>query len=264
MTSQGDLLPIAIHATNRAAHLMRTRLPTKLTAKGDRDYASDVDYEIERDLQTFLGEATPDIGFLGEEEGMFRTGQRHWALDPIDGTVNFANALPLCAVSLALIEGGRPILGVIQLPFLNQTYTAAHGQGAFRDQTRRLTVATPARLRDAIISIGDYAVGVSAEAKNVNRLAVTHALAGEALRIRMFGSAAIDLAWVAEGITGATVMLGNKPWDTAAGVVIAREAGAQVIDIDGTEHTTLAKATIAVAPSIADELLALLQKAIEP
>lgn len=262
MTSAGDLLPIAVQAANRGAHLVRTRLPEQLTAKGDRDYASNVDYEIERDLQAFLAEATPDIGFLGEEEGMVRVGQRHWALDPIDGTVNFANALPLCAVSLALIEDDRPILGVIQLPFLDQTYTAAVGQGAFRGE-HRLTVAAPARVRDAIVSIGDYAVGVGAEAKNADRLAVTHTLVGEVLRVRMFGSAAIDLAWVAEGFTGATIVLGNKPWDTAAGVVIAREAGARVVDLDGTDHTTHSRATIAVAPSIADELLALAQKAIE-
>jgi myo-inositol-1(or 4)-monophosphatase len=263
MTSTGDLLPIAVEAVNHGAHLVRTRVPNQLTAKGDRDYASNVDYEIERDLQAFLAEATPHIGFLGEEEGMVRSGQRHWALDPIDGTVNFANAMPLCAVSLALVEDDRPLLGVIQLPFLNQTYTAVHGQGAFRDQ-HRLKAAVPVRLRDAIVSIGDYAVGLDAEAKNADRLAVTSALAGEVLRVRMFGSAAIDLAWVAEGITGAVVMLANKPWDTAAGAVIAREAGARVVDIDGTDHTSRSRATIAVAPSIADELLTLVQKAIEP
>lgn len=261
--SAGDLLPIAVEAVNRGAHLVRTRVPDRLTAKGDRDYASNVDYEVECDLQTFLAEATPQIGFLGEEEGMIRTGRRYWALDPIDGTVNFANAMPLCAVSLALIEDDRPILGVIQLPFLGQTYTAVHGQGAFRGQ-RRLNVATPTRLREAIVSIGDYAVGVGAEAKNADRLAVTSALAGEVLRVRMFGSAAIDLAWVAEGITAAAVMLANKPWDTAAGVAIAREAGARVIDIDGTDHTTRSRTTIAAAPTIAGELLTLLKKAIEP
>jgi myo-inositol-1(or 4)-monophosphatase len=238
-------------------------MPEQLTAKGDRDYASNVDYEIERDLRAFLEEATPEVGFLGEEEGLTRNGYRHWALDPIDGTVNFANALPLCAVSLALIEDDRPILGVIQLPLLGHLYTAVEGQGAYRDQ-RRLSVAAPTRLREAIVSIGDYAVGVGADAKNADRLAVTEALAGEVLRIRMFGSAAIDLAWVAEGFTGAAVILGNKPWDTAAGTIIAREAGARVMDIDGTEHTTGSTATIAVAPSIADELLALARKAIAP
>lgn len=262
MTRADDLLSIAVEAANRGAHLVRTRLPEQLTAKGDRDYASNVDYEIERDLRAFLAEATPEIGFLGEEEGFTRDGVRHWALDPIDGTVNFANALPLCAVSLALVEDDTPILGVVQLPFLGQTYAAVQDGGAYRDQ-HRLSVAAPARLREAIVSIGDYAVGTGADAKNADRLAMTHALAGEVLRIRMFGSAAIDLVWVAEGFIGAAVMLSNKPWDTAAGVVIAREAGARVMDVDGTKHTTRSNATIAAAPSISEELLALVQKAIE-
>jgi myo-inositol-1(or 4)-monophosphatase len=78
----------------------------------------------------------------------------------------------------------------------------------------------------------------------------------------MLGSAAIDLAWVAEGLTGATIILGNKPWDTAAGVIIAKEAGATVVDIDGSPHTTRSKCTIAAAPSVAHEVLDLVRKAV--
>jgi myo-inositol-1(or 4)-monophosphatase len=261
MTSQNDLLLIAQEATSRAATLMRTRLPTELTSKGDRDYTSNVDYEIERELRAFLAEATPDIGLLGEEEGLTGSKPLHWALDPIDGTVNFTNAMPLCAVSLALIEGDHAILGVIELPFLHHVYAAVLGQGAKRDGSP-IAVANPARLRDAVVSVGDYAVGTGAETKNVDRLAVTECLAGEALRVRMLGSAAIDLAWLAEGLTGATIILANKPWDTSAGTIIAKEAGASVIDIDGTPHTTRSRFTIAAAPSVAGEVLDLVRKAV--
>lgn len=263
MTKRQDLLPIAIQVVEQAADLMRNRLPEQLTAKGDRDYTSNVDYEIEHRVRTFLTQATPGIGFLGEEEGHTGNGALHWALDPIDGTINFANALPLCAVSLALIEEGNPVLGVIELPFLGRRYTATHTGGAFCGGGP-IHTATPARLGDAIVSVGDYAVGQDAEAKNADRLAVTEHLAGQALRIRMFGSAAIDLAWVAEGITGAAVILSNKPWDTAAGAVIAREAGAHVIDVDGSPHTTSSKAIIAAAPTIAHELLDLVREALQP
>ncbi len=261
MTDPADLLPIAVEAAERGANLVRTLIPTEFTAKGDRDYASNVDYQIERELRTFLRQATPGVGFVGEEEGSTGAEGRHWTLDPIDGTVNFANALPLCAVSLALIEEDRAVLGVIMLPFLGHTYTAVKGKGARRDG-QVIRVGAPSYLRDAIVSIGDYAVGEGAESKNADRLAVTQHLAGEALRVRMLGSAAIDLAWVAEGMTGATVILGNKPWDTAAGVVIAREAEAQVLDIDGSPHTTTSRYTIAAAPSIADRVLALVQNAL--
>lgn len=261
MTDLQALLATAVSAADRAADMIRRTLPLELTAKGDRDYASDVDFDVERAVRSYLAKATPEIGFLGEEEG--RTGadgQLQWALDPIDGTVNFANALPLCAVSLALIDGDVPLLGVVHLPFLGNLYTAVQGQGAYR-RGQRIHVSSPARVHDAIVSIGDYAVGEGADQRNAPRLALTEQLAGKALRVRMFGSAAIDLAWLAEGFTGATVMLSNKPWDTAAGVIIAKEAGASIVDIDGSPHNMRSGATIGAAPSILDEILAMVQEA---
>jgi myo-inositol-1(or 4)-monophosphatase len=116
-------------------------------------------------------------------------------------------------------------------------------------------------LVDAVVSIGDYAVGRGAEGKNKLRLTVTKLLAGRVQRVRMFGSAAIDLAWLAHGRTDAVVILSNRPWDIAAGVIIAREAGAIVVGQDGTPHTTDSAATIAASPGIADEVLRLLQEA---
>ncbi|WP_285710966.1 inositol monophosphatase family protein [Microtetraspora sp. NBRC 16547] len=109
----------------------------------------------------------------------------------------------------------------------------------------------------AIVSVGDYAVGNGAEAKNRVRLPLNYQLATRVQRVRMFGSAAVDLAWVAEGKTDACIMLSNNPWDTAAGVLIAREAGAVVTDIDGTPHTTKARATIAATPKILADLVEL-------
>lgn len=150
------------------------------------------------------------------------------------------------------------MLGVIDLPFLDSRYTAVQGHGARRDG-EPIRVSNVDRLQDAIVSIGDYAVGESADRKNGPRLSITGHLAGSALRVRMFGSAAIDLAWLAEGKTDGVVMLANKPRDTAAGVILAREAGALVVDTDGSDHTTDATATIAAAPEPLDALLALIR-----
>jgi myo-inositol-1(or 4)-monophosphatase len=103
--------------------------------------------------------------------------------------------------------------------------------------------------------MGDYAVGAGAEAKNRARLSTTEALAARALRVRMLGSAAIDLAWLAEGKLDASITLSNRSWDVAAGVILAREAGARVIDLDGREHTTDSAATIGAGPQLLGELL---------
>jgi myo-inositol-1(or 4)-monophosphatase len=113
-------------------------------------------------------------------------------------------------------------------------------------------------LRDAVVSIGDYAVGLGAAVKNELRLAITARLAEHAFRVRMHGSAAIDLAWLADGRIDAAIIMANTPWDMTAGVAIAREAGAVVLDRDGTSYTSQSEATIAVAPALVNEVLAVL------
>ena len=129
MTTMQSLLSLAVEAVNRSAEIVRTARPGAITAKGDRGMASDVDLRVERDTRAFLRTAAPAIGFLGEEDGHEGDRERYWALDPVDGTANFVRDIPLCAVSLALIDHGRPVVGVISLPFLGQLYTAELGPG---------------------------------------------------------------------------------------------------------------------------------------
>jgi myo-inositol-1(or 4)-monophosphatase len=208
---QRHYLAIARRAVADAAELIRTHTPGKLLEKGDRDPASEVDLAVERNVRDFLHNKTPEVEFLGEEEGGQPTGHGLlWILDPIDGTVNFLHGFPLCAVSLS----------------------------------RTSTLA------DALISIDQYAFGEDAERKNRWRMRLTERLAHDAQRVRMLGSSAIDLAWTAEGRLDACIQLGNKPWDTSAGVLIAREAGARVLDHDGSEHSEQSRSTIAVTPAL--------------
>ena len=260
MSVASDLIRVAEQAVNLATEIIHTHPMSQITGKGDRDMASDVDYAVERRVRAFLAERTPSVGFLGEEEGLSNEAKLGtvWTLDPIDGTANFVHGLPLCAISLALVKAKRPILGVIALPYLATRYSAVEGQGA-HSGGRRLKVRDTANLADAIVSIGDYAVGNSAYERNRSRLRITERLASSVQRVRMFGSAAIDLGWVADGRLDASVTLSNKPWDTAAGVIIAREAGARVVDLNGNAHSTESKETIAVSPGLADEQLKILQ-----
>lgn len=261
MTDYTEQLSVAVDAVELASGLMREHLPRVLTAKGDRDMASDVDFAIEQQVRSLLLARTPDISFLGEEEGRAgATSDLMWSLDPIDGTANFVHGLPLCGVSLGLIHVDRPVLGVIALPFLGAVYTAVDSRGA-QVNGHPIAVSDTDRLRDAIVAIGDYAVGQGSEHKNALRLAVTRELVPRVQRVRMHGSAAVDLAWLAEGRIDALIMLSNKPWDTAAGVVIAREAGARTVDRDGSPHTANSTATIAANPKLIDEVLELLQDA---
>ena len=260
MTDPGSLLPVAFQAADIAADMMRTRRPATVTEKHDRDLVSDVDLAIERQVRAHLAGATRDIGFLGEEEGQSGSpaGGWLWTLDPIDGTSNFAHGIPLCATSLALLHDGRPVLGVIDAPFLGLRYHALDGHGAYAGE-HRMSASSTDRMKDAVVAVGDYATGPRADHKNQQRLALTIQLAPRVHRVRMIGSAALDLAWVAEGRLDAAIMLANKPWDTAAGVLLAREAGAAVVDIDGSPHPFDSTATIAGPDALISQLLPLIQ-----
>jgi myo-inositol-1(or 4)-monophosphatase len=260
VTTTQSALSLAVEAVNRSAEIVRTSQPGAITSKGDRDMASDVDFRIERETREFLTAAAPNIGFVGEENGQQGNRDLYWALDPVDGTANFVRGLPLCAVSLALIDHGRPVVGVIRLPFLGQLYTAERGQGAY-EGNRRLRVSETTQLREAIVSIGDYAVGDGAGDKNRARLALTRYLAEQAQRVRMLGAAAIDLAWVADGKLDASLTLQNKPWDMAAGALLVQEAGGRVVDRDGTDYSSSSAATVASTPALTANLLTFLAQA---
>jgi myo-inositol-1(or 4)-monophosphatase len=184
-----------------------------------------------------------------------------WAFDPIDGTVNYAAGSPLCAVSLALLEDGQPLLGVVDLPFLGERYWAAAGEGAFVNDQPIHVPDTARTMNEAIVALGDFATGLDAGEQNDLQIRLARLLAGRALRLRMLGSAAIDLAWLASGRHHASVTLCNRPWDMAAGVVIAREAGATVADLDGSAYSLESRSVIAAAGRLGPELLATVEEA---
>jgi myo-inositol-1(or 4)-monophosphatase len=260
-----ELLAVATEATAIACEMIRSRDPGVFTSKGDRDMATEVDFAVERAVRELLAQMTPEIGLLGEEEGT--TGGTDngllWSLDPIDGTVNFTHGLPLCAVSLGLVTGSRSIVGVVELPFLGGKYTAVHGGGAYLGG-RRLHGSHCERMAEALVALGDFAVGLRAPERNQERLRMAEILAASVQRVRMFGTAATDLAWVAEGKLDACVLFSNKPWDTSAGVLIAREAGVEVLDVDGSPHTFHSYGTVAVAKPIAGQLIDLVSRARRP
>jgi myo-inositol-1(or 4)-monophosphatase len=261
VAAPAELLAVAAAAVAGARDTIRARVPLSVSAKGERDLVTDVDLAVEDQVRGFLARETPDIGFLGEERGRDGgTGGLWWALDPVDGTANFARGIPLCGVSLALVDGDRSVVAAISLPFLDVTYTATEGGGA-RANGEPIHVSTASDVADAIISVGDFAIGPDAAAKNRTRLALLADLGARAERIRMLGTAAIDLAWVAHGRLEASVILANQPWDTMAGVLLVREAGGVVVDADGSDHTTRSAATIAVCPGLHAELLTALDRA---
>lgn len=256
MKTMQELFEIAWQATQIGATTLKKSQPISVQHKGDRDTVTDVDLTIQRDIAAYLAQTTPDIALLAEESEQqpeIETSEWLWVLDPIDGTSNFVHGLPLCAVSLALLHAGRAVVAVTHAPLIGKTYHAIEGKGAFVNG-QRITASATQSLSEAIVSLGDYAVGHDAGRLNQHRLALTTELVPRVERIRMIGAATLDLAFVAEGALDACVMMSNKPWDTAAGTLIAREAGAQLTDAQGNPHTHSSASTIVTAPGIAEQL----------
>jgi myo-inositol-1(or 4)-monophosphatase len=162
------MLLAAEHAADLGADLLRrgrSHVGT-LIGKGGRDYATEVDFAIERAVKEALAADAPRIPFLGEEEGgADLDADTLWVLDPIDGTINFSHGSPLCGISLALVHGGRPILALVDLPFLGERFVAKEGGGTFLNGTR-VEVSEVLGLHEAVAAITDFAVGPEAKIEN--------------------------------------------------------------------------------------------------
>ena len=256
-----DLLPIAREAVAIGSRIVTTRATGTVQEKSERDLVTDIDLAVEDAVRTFLLAEAPHVGVLGEEHGHTGPTDLWWALDPVDGTTNFARGIPLCAVSLDLVADRTAVLGAITLPFLGVDYHASAGHGAY-SAGNRIRSSPVEALSDAVISIGDFATGPDATPKNTLRIALLTRLGATAQRIRMIGTAAVDLAWVADGKLDATVNLSNMPWDTLAGTVLVREAGGLVLDLDDTPHTADSKVTIAVGPGLRVDVMRALRESL--
>lgn len=257
-----DLVAIAREAVHRAGAIVRTRRPGRVTDKGDRDLRSDVDLVAEQTVRGFLAQETPDIPVLGEEEGGTRPGTgRLWVIDPIDGTVNYIHGVPLCAVSLSLLQDKAPISAATHLPFLGTTYTACNEGGTYVDG-QRVRASSTVSMRHALVSIDQCTfTGPDPQDTNATRLGLIRHLVPRLERLRILGTSALDLAWTADGKLDACIIMANNPWDTSAGVLLAREAGAVVVDLQGRPHSYNSGSTLAAAPGLAAELLAVIRKA---
>jgi len=229
-----------------------------LIAKGDRDYATRVDLQIEDMVRASLSHAG-GIPFLGEERGGHLRAPLLWVLDPIDGTTNFIKGSPLCAISLALLADGQPVFGIVDLPLLGERYVARAGAGAYLNGLR-LRMPETRTLSEAVIAITDFAVADDRATENPVHIALLARLAPLALGVRAHGSAALDLAWLAAGRVSGSVMLSNRAWDVSAGVLLVREAGGLAYDWDGSPHDVDSRFTIASPAGLKNALLALLEE----
>lgn len=236
MTGQtpADDLPFAIELAERAGRLLAERYERveQVGFKGARDIVTEVDHLSEQLILGAIRQRFPGDSLLAEETGGHdgpagapTSGRgRTWIVDPLDGTINYANGIPFFCVSIALIEAGVPRLGVIRDPLRGETFAAVAGSPATLDG-RPIRVSGKERLSDLVVSL---ALGGRAAARR------SAAVRRATRATRSMGSAALALAYVAHGRFDAFVQEGGLSlWDIAAAGLVAESGGARVTDLAG-------------------------------
>jgi myo-inositol-1(or 4)-monophosphatase len=257
------ILNVMMKAANKAGRSLKRDLGEvehlQVSLKGPRNFVTAADRRAEEIVYEELAKARPDYGFLGEEGGA-RAGtdkSHRWIVDPLDGTTNFLHGIPQFAVSIALERDGAIVAALTYNPANDDLFVAERGKGAFLND-RRIRVAARARLADAVVACGlpHYGRGDLALGRHEIAAAQNH-FAG----LRRFGAATLDLAWVAAGRFDAFWERDLSPWDMAAGILLIREAGGFVSDIDGGEAILTKGSIVAGNETMHRELLRLLQDA---
>ena len=218
--------------------------------KGAQDWLTEADGAVERFLSDAMAQAFPEDGFQGEEEGAARKGTLRWVVDPIDGTSNFARGATRWCVSLGLLEGRQPLLGVLAAPALGETYAALAGHGATLNGAPIRAAATT-DLRRGIVE-----AGWSPRRPNDGYIALCARIMDAGSMLRSGGSGALGLAEVAAGRIDGYAELHINLWDVAAALAVLAEAGAHVSGFLDGNGATRGNPILAAAPGVAAALTA--------
>ncbi|MHB8572727.1 MAG: inositol monophosphatase family protein [Candidatus Dormibacteria bacterium] len=258
MPDLDSFLTAALAAATAGAQVVRRgfgEAGLRVDSKGPGDYVTEVDRSSEDAVLTVLRAAHPGVPVLAEESGGALEQERVWVVDPLDGTTNFVHAFWAVGVSVALVEAGVPVVGVVTAPMLGVTWHATRGGGAWCGE-RRLEVGRRAA-GGAVVATG---FPFHHPVRRPEYLSVFSAALGEFEDLRRVGAASLDLAWTASGQFDGFFELGLSPWDVAAGALLVREAGGVVTDWTGGEGW-LSQGDIMAGPSaIHARLLALSAK----
>lgn len=260
------LLNVMVQAARKAGRGLKRDFgeveQLQVSLKGPANFVSIADQRAEDVLRAELAKARPGYGFLGEESGRHDgTDTTHtWIVDPLDGTSNFLHGIPHFAVSIALMREDTIVAGVIYNPATEELYMAERGKGAFLED-RRLRVAARKRTEEAIVACGLPHHGRGdAEFLALSRREIAEVQARFA-GLRRFGAAALDLAWLAAGRFDGYWERNLAPWDMAAGILLVREAGGFVSDLDDGDAMLAKGHIVAGNEPMHRALLALLKAA---
>ena len=263
MKTSSEFLSAAMGAALQAGTRLREMLGDSRASKGVTTKRGPADLVTRADRMTedlivgLLRARFPSHG-VAAEEGTAHTGQEYrWIIDPIDGTTNFAYGLPMFSVSIALEHKGDLLAGVVYHPSMGEMFAAERGRGTFLRRDGReqpLKVSDQAAVADSIVATGlPYAIRETG--RNIPE---TGRLMRTAIEVRILGSAALNLAYVAAGRIGAFWEPGLNAWDIAAGALLVQEAGGRITDMLGRPFHVDCRDVLATNGRVHDEMVRLL------
>lgn len=233
----------------------------QIAEKTEFDFVTNIDLAAEAIIVEKLKETYPQDSILAEESGLQlgknKDSERVWIIDPIDGTTNFIHGIPQVAVSIALQEKGKLTHGVVYNPFTEDTFIASRGRGATMNN-RRIRVSEQTKLATSLIGTG-FPFNANSADRLKDYLPMFEEVALKTAGIRRFGSASLDLCYLAAGQFDGFWEIGLNQWDFAAGALILREAGGMISDFSGGENWMKSGNIVAGNPKIFKQLLPIIR-----
>ena len=260
MISQSALLKVMSDAARKAARGLNRDFgelaELQVARKAPADFVSAADLKAEQTIFEALEKARPGYSFLGEERGLIEGSDKThtWIVDPLDGTTNFLHAIPHFAINIALQRDGAVVAAVTYNPISNELFWAEKGKGCYVND-KRLRVAARTRMDESVIATGIPFLGHGQHARFLKEL---HQVSARVAGVRRFGSAALDLAYVAAGRYDGYWERDLKSWDIAAGLLLVTEAGGKVTDADGGDEMlttgSICAGNLDIHPQLLDKL----------
>lgn len=253
-----ELLAFAVELARAAGDLQLEMLdrPHPVELKSWRELVTPVDRACEDLIHQRVRGAYPEHGFLMEEGHAEERGPWRWIVDPVDGTTNYSKRLPAFAVSIGLEHAGKIVVAAVNAPYVGELYSARRGGGAWLERAnkprRRLAVSPVTTLTESILGTGFAYVQNETPNNNLDNWARLSPLTRG---LRRMGSAALDLAWVADGRFEGFWELHLKPYDVAAGALLVEEAGGRVTDMFGRQDWLEGQTIVATNGLIHDALM---------
>lgn len=249
------LKQILIEATESAAAVLKEYFDTSFSVsnkEGINNLVTEVDHKSEEVIFSVIKKNYPTHFILSEESGaIVQDSEYKWIIDPIDGTVNYANGIPICCVSIGIEKNGEMILGAVYNPFINEFFFAEKGKGATLNNKKIAVSDETEVIKSSLVTGFPYTY---LDMPN-GPLEVFEKLIRKGVPVRRLGSAAIDLCWVAAGRFDGFYEHKLNAWDSAAGFLMVEEAGGKVTDFNGDYYSPYQPHLLATNGKIHAELL---------